>query len=404
MNAKHQRAAKPGCGGVVLGLLAIVVIAVALAWVLGVFDRLIYVNRVDTGIGQLSDDISQSVTAEQSDKYVYLHLGEEDRELYLIVLDSFQTRTPHTFPETDMDELARIRDCVLADHPELFYVSGVQMTTLTNQASNLVTDVTVDGQYSYTAEEATVLQREIDAATAECLAGLPPDADDYAKAKYLYEYIAENTEYDHASLYGGAGDDQASDSQTIAGVLVNKRAVCAGYARTLQYFLQKLDIPCVYVTGSTSDGDHAWVAAQLDGEWYFIDPTWGDPQFLDEGGLAAEFGRVDYSYLCVTTDDIAATHSVSSLYPVPTCTATADNYYVREGLYLSSPNVDAFGALLDDALERGEESIQVRCSDWDTYDQLRTLLFDEQEVYRFLPRTSCTYICNDNMLTIEVIA
>ena len=404
MNAKHQRAAKPGCGGVVLGLLAIIVIAAAITWSLGIFDRLMYTTQVETDIGQLSDELVQDAGTEFSGDYVYQQLDDDARARYLILLDTFQTRTPHTYPETDIDDLARIRDCVLADHPELFYVRGVALNTTTNQASGLVTDVTVEGEYAYSPEEADALQHEIESNSAECLAGLPVGGDDYTKAKYLYEHLIEETEYDHTVAYDWADESRIAASQTIVGVLIEKRAVCAGYARTLQYFLQELGIPCVYVSGYANGGTHAWVAAQLDGEWYFIDPTWGDPQFLDESGLAAEFDRVDYSYLCVTADDISATHSIECPYPVPLCTAVADNYYVREGLYLDSPDVDAFGTLLENALSRGEESVRIRCADWDTYDRLRTLLFEEQEIYRFLPRTSCTYICNDDMLTIEVIA
>ena len=73
----------------------------------------------------------------------------------------------------------------------------------------------------------------------------------------------------------------------------------------------------MFVTGTAKGGSHAWCKVLLDGNWYNIDPTWGDPQFFDSDGQAADYGWVNYDYLCVTDDDLAATHEVDSMYPLP---------------------------------------------------------------------------------------
>ena len=382
-------------------MLAILAGLIVAAWAFGAFDRLFYLFQVETARTSAVEQL-EVPDAEQSGRYVYAQLSDEDREKYLILLDAFQSREERAYPETDMDELARMRDCVLADHPELFYISGVQMQTLSNRGSGIVTGVTVEGQYSFSEGEVAALQPQIDDAVAACLAGLPEGADDYGKAKYLYEYLAATVEYDRGAAAGGVGVLGATSGQTIAETLVGHSAVCAGYARTYQYLLNQLGIPCVYVTGTAHGNGHAWCAAYLDGNWYFVDPTWGDPQFLDEGGEAVDFGGINYDYLCVTSDDIATTHTVDCPYELPACTSVADNYFVREGLYVTDSDVEWAGSLIQAAAERGESFARFRCDTRATYDQVTYTLFDNREIYRFIPGTSCRYLLGDALCTVEV--
>ena len=144
--------------GIGWGTIVVVLVAAALlaAWALGAFDRLLYLFQVESSRPAQSVQVDR-LASEQEDLYAYAQLSADDRERYLILLDAFQSREPRAYPETDMDDLARLRDCVLADHPELFYISGVSIQTTSNRGSGLVTGVMVEGQYAFTAEEAAAL-------------------------------------------------------------------------------------------------------------------------------------------------------------------------------------------------------------------------------------------------------
>ena len=61
---------------------------------------------------------------------------------------------------------------------------------------------------------------------------------------------------------------------------------------------------------------------------------------------------------------------------VPECTATADNYYVREGALLTSADVVQAGDLVQQAYAEGRTGVQMRCTSYDSYVQLKSLLFD----------------------------
>lgn len=104
----------------------------------------------------------------------------------------------------------------------------------------------------------------------------------YDKVKYVHDYIINTTSYD---------EDSTLNNGNIYGTLVNHKAVCEGYAETIKYLLDKLDIPCVIVYGDglKEDGSkeyHSWNYVKMDdGNWYAIDATWDDPIIIGNGTL-----------------------------------------------------------------------------------------------------------------------
>ena len=103
---------------------------------------------------------------------------------------------------------------------------------------------------------------------------------DLDKLLYFHEYVVANVYYqnlDAASVqFGGA-------------TLAQGYGVCEGYAYALMIFLRAENIACEEV----SSADHSWLAVELDGEWYQVDPTWDDTR-------ATKFGT---HYFLVRNDD-----------------------------------------------------------------------------------------------------
>ena len=340
--------------------------------------------------------------------YVYNNLSAADQQKYTIMLDAFTSREQREFPYESMQDVSRIREYVIADHPELFYVSGVSVTTTTS--SMLVFSNTrhyIEGSYRYGADESRALRRQLDERAASCLAGMPDGADDYEKAKYLYEYIAENVSYDWDAYDSVVYSEEEGVGQTAVDALLNGSAVCAGYAAAFQYLAQSAGLPCIYVTGTARGDTHAWNVVQLDGAFYHVDSTWGDPQFVRDDGALSDSERINYDYLNVTTSDILRDHRLDANAVVPPCEATRDNYYVREGLLLDDASgqdaVDAAGAIIEEAFAQGQAHVQFRCATQGVYDALVQALFAEAQVYRFLPGNSCWYSTSDVTWSITVI-
>lgn len=84
----------------------------------------------------------------------------------------------------------------------------------------------------------------------------------------------------------------APENQTLYSGLVNGQTVCAGYARTFQYLMNRLDIPVIYVTGTTDTGEaHGWNIVKCGDNYYNVDVTWGDPVFAE--GESGEYNLPD---------------------------------------------------------------------------------------------------------------
>lgn len=347
--------------------------------------------------------------------YVYGTLDAADQEKYRIVYDSLVNCSKHAFPTDNLNEIRRIEDCVMADHPEF-----ADCAALVNTQGGFFTPAYVAGVALADEEQQSVMQAQIDEASRACFEGIVVSADDYTKVKHVYEWLAENTSY--GKEYADRDDDRViikatgSESftldagssiyrdhgQTVYNALVEKRAVCGGYARAFQYLLQQLGIECTYVSGTALDDLHAWCLVKLDGDYYYIDPTWGDPEYDDYWDLMQTNQNLDYRYFAVTSDDIAHTHVADDAFALPLCWAIADNYYVREGLFFSTADAARFGYALREALQN-DRSVSIRCASQDVYDELFYDWVETGEIGRYSPTGSYQYAGDESgLLTITI--
>lgn len=226
----------------------------------------------------------------------------------------------------------------------------------------------------------------MEAAADECAAGVAPRADDYQKAKHAFEWLASRVSYGkdleegqdriviNASGKSRFTLDEGSSTprehgQTLYNALVERKAVCAGYARAFQYLLQHMGIECTVVSGTAQGSLHAWCLAKLDGNYYYIDPTWGDPEYTGEQVSSQQEMGADFRYFAVTSADLEATHVPDDTFALPACMATADNYYVREGLLFDKPDAERLGSLALESLGKGLP-LSIRCASLEVYEDL----------------------------------
>lgn len=333
---------------------------------------------------------------EQDAKYAYSCLPEEKKQIYLEILYILQGFYQDIeVSSVEEEDLAYVFQCVMNDHPELFYVDGYTFTKYT--IGDKVTKITLSGTYTMTQEEAAQRLVQIERKVESCLADVPPNADEYEKVKYVYEYLIRNTSY----------NVEAQENQTICSVFLYGESVCQGYAKAMQYLLEKLQVSATLVSGYVENGDgHAWNLVQIDGAYYYVDPTWGDAYYkLDQNyqDPAQHLPDVNYDYLCVTTQQLMATHAIDNIVPVPRCVQTENNYYVREGAYFAECDETKIQMLFERAYLQGQESVTMKCSDSAVYAQLKKLLLEEQQVFEYLKEAQgrVAYTDNDVQMTIS---
>lgn len=341
-------------------------------------DENISADGVSVNSGKLTEEDKLAFKKRLEDAYSYNQLTQREQNVYMEILWSLLEFEENVeLSSLDNDEISRVFQCVLNDHPEIFYVSGYSYTQYT--LANITKKLTFTGTYSMDREEVEKKKVLINNYVNQCLAGIPVDADEYETVKYIYEYLIEHTEYDAS----------AEDNQNICSVFTDGRSVCQGYAKATQYLLQQAGICADLVLGRVSSGEgHAWNLVMIDGKWYYVDTTWGDASYRTDEGEAAfpeqKVPAINYDYLCVTTDQISATHVIDNVVEMPQCISMEANYYVREGLYFTTVDEEQLTGIFNDGYDKGSAYVTLKCASSEVYDEMYEKLINNQEIFHYL--------------------
>ncbi len=114
--------------------------------------------------------------------------------------------------------------------------------------------------------------------------------DDHEKVKAIHDYVVKHISY-----------DTSYKAYTAYEALVNRSAVCQGYALLTYQLLKEAGIENHFVTGTGDGQPHAWNLVKIENKWYHLDTTFDDP-------IPDEQGRVTYSYFNLSDEQIARNH------------------------------------------------------------------------------------------------
>lgn len=362
-----------------------------------------FYKQEEVGAEQTVEKLPEQVLARTDDTlreaqencYAFGRLTKEEQDLYLEILDALlYFRENVKLSTCDKELISRIFQCVLNDHPEIFYVEGYTYTEYT--LGTLLKKITFTGSYSISREEAEQKQAQIEDYVNQCLAGMPEDADEYGKVKYIYEYLIHHTDYDAA----------AKDSQNICSVFLERKSVCQGYAKATQYLLNRAGIFSTLVLGRVVGGEgHAWNLVRIDGQYYYVDTTWGDASYQAVGSdyPAGKIPTINYDYLCVTTEQMEQTHTFDNVVDLPVCTATDANYYVREGVYFEEWDEERVAKIFADSYRKREAYVTLKCAGEAVYQKMRKTLIEEQGIFGYLDCQggSVSYVENEKQYSLS---
>lgn len=335
-------------------------------------------------IKETEEDIPvKEVVGISEGNYAYTTLKDEVRTVYDEIVDAILKQEEKVDVSTlEVDILEEAYRAVCADYGGFFWVSGYVYTQYTRGGK--MVGMEFSPKYTMSYEERMNYQTQIDSSVEELLGGISAQDSDYAKAKYVFEILIQNVDYDAAS----------DNNQNIISVFLNRSTVCQGYACATQYLLRLLGVESTIVNGTANGEAHAWNLVKLDGEYYYMDTTWGNSRYSDDSSQTAKY--VNYNYLAVTSEEISRTHVLDTSFILPECTALADNYFVQEGKYFAQWEPDKIGTVLGDAWNAGLDAVSVKFSSPELYAQAMTYFIDEQHIADYCSSISSVYYLEDS--------
>lgn len=167
----------------------------------------------------------------------------------------------------------------------------------------------------------------LDTAVVELLTELNlEDKTDFDKIKTVYDYMVANIEYDYEGL-----ENNAIEIYTAYAALVEKSAVCQGYALLFYRLMLECEIDARVITGFSHDESHAWNIVKLGDVYYYVDATWDSTWDSDKKHhdyfLKGKFNFSDHE-----ENDEFKTTKFQNMYPI-----SIDNY-----VYIDEPEEETF--------------------------------------------------------------
>lgn len=189
------------------------------------------------------------------------------------------------------------RDAFYMDHPDLFYADVF--------STSISAGTNADGDYVGYLDSSRALNTYVGVLNSSAKINTAITAYDNAvnaivteankkstvveKIEYVNDYIKTHNTYGYGTKVEGdknVDTDKAAFIHTSYGALVYNESVCEGYAKSFKAVLDRLEIPCVLVSGYVyNDGyqPHMWNYVQVDGMWYGVDVTnndWSNNKYL----------------------------------------------------------------------------------------------------------------------------
>ena len=247
----------------------------------------------------------------------YDHLSYSEKRCYNELLDCFgRFNISVKMTSYDSKTVTQAFKALLHDNPQFFWLSGNADITETRR-DGVLEEILIEPELERGVKPFAIasMSQRFESIVNSIVSQAKKYKSAYEQVIAVHNYIVDSTDY----------VSNAPMRFNAYGTLIDRRAVCAGYAKAFMLILNCLGIKCGYASGwSVASGEsHAWNYVELDNELYFIDVTWDDPTTI---GDSTSKNRT-MNYFCLTTKELLITHRISTEYHVPQCNGTKYNYY-----------------------------------------------------------------------------
>lgn len=185
------------------------------------------------------------------------------------------------------------------DNPELFWLSY-------SFGYNIQGDSTYVYLYSqYNSETVLDMQKKLNKSVDDFFSDIPAELSEYEREVFIHDKLLDSCVY----ADGVRTIEDNSTAFSVYGTLIDKKAVCEGYSKTMQYLLRLVGIESISVNGYSKNSLHEWCMVNIDDNWYHLDATWND-----KDGTNDEADTVMHTYFNVTDKFINGDHTIAPSY------------------------------------------------------------------------------------------
>ena len=155
-----------------------------------------------------------------------------------------------------------IASIIKLDHPELFWLqSWSQMTFSFSDSDDFFYSPTyISGAYKKNKTFKAKVNKIVKSLKKKC-----KGKSQVEKARIIHDYVCSTATY-----------KQSKYDQTAYGILVQHKAVCAGYAAAYKLLCDRLGVKCICVAGYVNGVGHELNYVKIKGKYYLVDCTWDD--------------------------------------------------------------------------------------------------------------------------------
>ena len=207
-------------------------------------------------------------------RYFYSKLDEKSKTAYKKILQNwldFKTTVGLLGSFKDVD-FYKVFSALRDDNPELFYVN---LNSVSVSMSSIQTIIKV--KFYYTIDEINVIKDKLYQLVANIKAKTRNVLD---KEKAVHDFLALSVEY--------SSDLYARNAHNICGPLIEKRAVCEGYAYAFKFLCDEVTVPCMVVHGTAQNSNgisenHSWNIVKANNNNFHVDVTWNSNSMKTNG-------------------------------------------------------------------------------------------------------------------------
>lgn len=313
-----------------------------------------------------SDEESNAIVSSNG-YYCYSFLSDRQKEYYTRMATAVSELDSHWIILGDADEtyqsdIAVAREALSVDRPDIFWMPAHFSTAKTTDGKAAIrfsrdADTGEDSEdspaYLISRAEKLSAAEKLNDAVAKIVSQITA-TEPYEIELQLHDILCQ-----HITYSANKADPMV---YTAYGALVDGQALCEGYSRAMQLLLRHFGISSTLVTGTARGEGHMWNLVNLGGEWYHLDVTWDD------------LSSVSHEYFNLSDEQVLLDHAISGNHTVlsssalasgvtsfnigvPSCAASAQNYFIRTGF---TYHKDSPEGLLDLMASTADTMVEVR--------------------------------------------